>query len=349
MEDQRSGGSTVIMAEYQRILLSRLRFVGDIVLTTPVIRSVRAACPEARIAYLGDCHAVSLLQGNPHLNEIIPYDFSRPAALEQARVAWLLRRRGFDLAIDMFNNPRSALLTYATGARVRVGLERRGRGMLYTLRVRDDGRPKTPVEFHGQFLLAAGISPSAAATELFLAPDERASIQALLPEGTAPLIGIHPGATWPAKRWPAERFADLADRLAGSGYRVVITAGPGESDVIRRLLNASGSAPHVLPLVPLRALAAAISRCSVFVSNDAGPMHIAAALGVPTVGIFGPGEENIWFPYDPALGHTALRRDVPCHPCHLDFCPRPGDGYMECMKLLCVDEVEAAVERGLLF
>ncbi len=335
------------MAQYQRILLTRLKFIGDIVLTTPIIRSVRAACPDATIAYLGEKHAVSLLQGNPHLDEILAFDFGRPTILEQTRVVWALRRRRFDLVIDLFNNPRSALLSYATGARVRVGLERKGRGALYTLRVRDDGRPKTPVEFHNQFLRLAGIPPSAARTELFLAPDERASIQALLPEGTGPLIGLHPGASWPAKRWPAERFALLADHLAAAGRRVVVTAGPHDGETIRRMLDMSASPPHVLPLVPLRHLAAAISRCDVFVSNDAGPMHIAAALGVPTVGIFGPGEENIWFPYDPAQGHRALRRDVPCHPCHEDFCPRTGPGYMECMTLLPVEDVEAAVEQGL--
>ena len=72
-------------------------------------------------------------------------------------------------------------------------------------------------------------------------------------------------------------------------------------------------------------------------------MHIAAAVGTPTIGIFGPGEEQIWFPYAPHQGHRALRKDVPCHPCHLDFCNRTGDGYMECMKLLSVEEVALAV------
>jgi ADP-heptose:LPS heptosyltransferase len=97
----------------------------------------------------------------------------------------------------------------------------------------------------------------------------------------------------------------------------------------------------------LRELAAVISLCRAFVSNDAGPMHIAAAVGTPTIGIFGPGEEDIWFPYPAASGHRALRKDVPCHPCHLDFCNRPGEGFMECMKLLTPAEVLAAVESAL--
>jgi ADP-heptose:LPS heptosyltransferase len=97
----------------------------------------------------------------------------------------------------------------------------------------------------------------------------------------------------------------------------------------------------------LRRLAAAIAACDVFVSNDAAPMHISAALGTPTVGLFGPGEETIWFPYGAGGGHVALRKEVPCHPCHLDVCNRTGNGFMECMKLLSFSEVFAAVERAL--
>jgi ADP-heptose:LPS heptosyltransferase len=247
----------------------------------------------------------------------------------------------------MFNNPRSALLTWASGARVRVGLDRKGRGALYTVRVADDGRPKTPVEFHNQFLRAAGIIPTAVRTELFLRDDERAEAAEDIPDGPGPLVGIHPGATWPAKRWPAERFAAVADRLAGLGCRVMLTGGPHDAETVRQVLEAGRSAPHVLPPVPLRRLAAAISWCDAYVSNDAGPMHIAAALDVPTIGIFGPGEENIWFPYDPSRGHRALRKDVPCHPCHKDLCPWDGERHMECMKLLPAEEVVSAVRGAL--
>ncbi len=120
---------------YDRILLTRMKFIGDVVLTTPVIRSVRNAYPGAFIAYMGEREAVSLLEGNPCLDDIIPFDLSRPSVLEQTRIALLLRRRRFDLAIDLFGNPRSALVTRLSGARVRVGPDRKGRGRLYSIRV----------------------------------------------------------------------------------------------------------------------------------------------------------------------------------------------------------------------
>jgi lipopolysaccharide heptosyltransferase II len=340
-------------SRFKRILITRMKFIGDVVLTTPVIRSVRNAYPKAFIAYMGERQAVSLLEGNPCLDEILPLDFSRPAVIEQPRMALLLRRRRFDLAIDLFGNPRSALLTRLSGAAVRVGPDRKGRGRLYTIRVTDDGAPKRAVEFHNQSLHAAGIPVTSGRTEVFVSPGERERARsqllgAELPIDPArPLVGIHPGATWPAKHWLPERFGALAARLAGKGIQVVIFAGSSDGETLAAVRRAATVPLRVLENLSLRELAAYLSLCSVFVGNDAGPMHIAAAVGTPTIGLFGPGEEQIWFPYDPALGHRALRKDVPCHPCHLDVCNRTGGGYMECMTLLRVEEVLEAVEKAL--
>ncbi len=331
----------------QRILVTRMKFIGDIVLTTPVIHSLRAAFPDAFLAYMGDAGAVSLLQENPHLNEIIPFDFSRPTHLEQPRVAWSLRRLQFDWVIDLFGNPRSALLTFITGASVRVGLERAGRGRLYTIQVKDDGRPKTAVEFHLQFLRALGVQPSTRRPELFLSKAERAEAAARI-QTDSPVVAIHPGATWPAKRWFPERFARVAGELQNRhGVKVLLTGGPGDAEVLEGVRSLITPEPMVIQNPTLRQLAALYAHAGAVVSNDAGPMHIAAAVGTPTIGIFGPGEEDIWFPYDPEDGHRAVRQDVPCHPCHLDFCNRTGDGYMECMRRITVQEIVAAVIAAL--
>jgi lipopolysaccharide heptosyltransferase II len=331
-----------------------MKFIGDVILTTPIIRSVRNAFPDAFIAYMGEKGAVSLLEHNPCLNEIIPFDFSRFTIFEQPRVIFQLRRHKFDLAIDLFGNPRSALLTYLTGAETRVGGERKGRGRFYNVRVKDDGTAKTAIEFHNQFIRAVGIEPTSGTTEIFLTEDERREAKIYLKwldfettsiDMTRPIIGIHPGASWPAKKWLPERFADLVDRITAKlGAQVLLTAGPSDGDVVQAIMKGSTARVKVLTALPLRQLAAIISLCSAYISNDAGPMHIAAAVGTPTIGLFGPGEENIWFPYSPKYGHIALRKDVPCHPCHLDFCNRTGDGYMECMKLLQIEEVFEAVK-----
>lgn len=341
---------------YGRVLVTRMKYIGDVVLTTPLLRSLRRALPGAHIAYLADRHAASLLAGNPFLDEIIPYDFSLPAIREQVRVAVLLRRRRFDLVLDLFSNPRSALLSWLSGATVRVGLDRRGRRQLYTLRVRDDGRPKTAVEFHNQFLRTVGIEPVSTRPELFLSDEERARIREhlldrIFPRNVSPrgpLVALHAGATWPAKQWGIDRFALLAQLLrARLDARVVVTGGPTDASTVADVVRGAGGSALPAGTLPLRQVAALLNVCDVAVCNDGGPMHIAAALGTPTIGLFGPGEEQIWFPYDPAEGHRALRKDVVCHPCHLDLCTRQGDEHMECMKLLTVYDVFSAVENAL--
>lgn len=346
---------TETVQRFSRILISRMKFIGDVVLTTPIIRSVRKACPEATIVYMGEKNAVSLLEHNPNLDEIIPYDFSRPTIFEQPRVAFELRRHKFDLAIDLFGNPRSALLTYLTRARVRVGPDRAARGRLYTIRVNDDGRTKTAIDFHNQFIRAVGIEPTSTKTEIFLTDDEKREARIYLRwldhenrplDLTKPIIGIHPGASWPAKKWMPERFGELADMITAKlGVQIIMPAGPGDGETIKTVMKHSFSNIKMLSNLPLRQLAAIITHCSLFIANDAGPMHIAAALGIPTIGLFGPGEENIWFPYSQQDGHIALRKDVSCHPCHLNVCNREGEGYMECMKLLSVKEVFSEVVR----
>jgi lipopolysaccharide heptosyltransferase II len=312
---------------------------------------MREAYPEAHIAYLAEREAATLLEHNPHLNEIIPYDMKKNV-FSQLFLYRRLRAQMFDLAIDFFGNPRSALLTYATGAPVRVGLDGRARSGLYTLRIKDDAKPKTAIQFYFQFLRAIGVEPASTKTELFLTEDERREARIYLQwngiDVARTIVALHPGASWPAKIWPSEKFAQLADNLiAKLRAQVIFTQGPKDWEIVTDVSRRCVGNVKVLEVLPLRQLAAILSHVNVYVANDSGPMHIAVAVGTKTIGLFGPGEENIWFPYSVSEGHLPLRKDVWCHPCHLDFCDKDGDQYMKCMKLLEVDEVLSAVESRL--
>jgi lipopolysaccharide heptosyltransferase II len=337
-----------------RIIISRLKYIGDIVLTTPIIHAVRKRYPDAYIAYLGDAKGASLLQNNPYLDEIIPFDFEKPVLIEQPRVIFKLRSLKPDLFIDLFCNPRSALLAYASGAKHRIGKEVRGRGKLYTLRIIDDGKPKSAVKFHYRYVEPIDVEPERWQTEIFLTDAERRDAKIYLRwqdiDLEKPVIALHPGATWKAKMWQKESFAQLIDLLnAKLRAQVIITRGPNDASVVNEVSKLAVGNAVALNVMPLRQLAAILSCCKAFVTNDCGPMHISVAVGTPTIGIFGPGEEETWFPYVPPYypteaKHLALRKDVPCHPCHLNVCNRAGDGYMECMKLLSANEVFEAVK-----
>lgn len=332
-----------------KILVSRLKFIGDIVLTTPVIEVLREKFHDSEIHYLGDKAGVNLLRENPALNRIIHYDFGAPSALEQLRVSWLLRREKYDVAVDLFGNPRSALVIYLSGAKMRIGGNFGWRRKTYThpMTIRER---MTSVEFHLRYLSPLGVGETFRRPRIYLQDTEVSKAREFLSSlgliPGKPVVGLHIGATWPAKVWPSQNFARLADLAADwLGAQVVVTHGPNDAKYMEKFSSAVRS-PYVdLPPSGLRTLASVISCCDVYVSNDAAPMHISAAVGTPTVGIFGPGEPDIWFPYEKELGHVALKREIDC--CHKDFCDLAGDDYLRCMKLIRPEDVYEILERTL--
>ncbi len=340
-----------------RILLSRLRFMGDVILTTPLIRRLKEVFPHAQLSYLTQDTFAPLLLHNPHLDEVIAFP-SQGSVAAQWRIYSQLRRRRFDLAIDLFGNPRTALMTWLTGAPIRVGGDFRGRGKLYNVRVPAPAAEPNAIDFHWRSLEALGIAKDDPRTEIFITAQEKQSAREFLNEYhfdlARPIVGLHPGATWPNKRWPEKYFAELAHRLVDLDVQVVITQGPGEEkialDVMRQIappkFSTSRNAVILLPVLPLRQLASVQQHTRVFVSNDCGVMHLAVAAGAPTIGLFGPSQPRIWFPYHQADGHLALWHEIECRPCHKNFCPL---GHLDCQNKLLPERVVAAVLERLPF
>jgi len=338
------------MQSIKRILLSRMKYIGDIVLTTPVIRATREKFPDAYIAYLGDKKATSLLEHNPYLDEILSYDFTRPDILEQIRMIIQIRKRKFDVFVDFFSNPRTAMLARASGAPIRIGKDVKGRGKVYNHRVGDYGSMKSAIEFHYQYVKPLGVEMKYFTTEIFLTEDERREARIFLRHQDVdiakPIVALHPGATWSNKMWDKNRFAELIDLLrAKLGVEILLSPGPEDQELMDSIINNTTANVHLLPVLPVRQLAAILSQCAVFVSNDCGPMHIGVAVGTKTIGIFGPEPPEVWFPYSEQDGHLALFKKIECSPCRTTSCFREGENFMECMQLISVREVFDEVKK----
>lgn len=316
--------------------------MGDIILTTPLLAALKNAYPDASLTYLAETPYIDLLRHHPHVDQLIPLD-RKGSNLSQM---WNLLTSKFDLAIDLFGNPRSALLIWLSGAKMRIGGDFRGRRHFYTHPVANDGSPKTAIQFHLEYLKPLGISSQASVTHINLLPEESAWARAyLVSKGMdieKPIIGIHPGATWPAKKWFPDRFAQLANRLAARGYQVLFTMGPGEEELLSHVISLCDFSPPQPEILSLRRLAAVLRQLEVFVSNDCGPLHLAPAVGTKTVGIFGPGEPEIWFPYPHEIGHRLAFHQIDCSRCHRDFCEK-----MDCMKSIQVEQVFDLVRDAL--
>lgn len=326
-----------------RILLTRLRYLGDVILTTPVIASLKRRYPQASIHYLVEKYYAPVLLNNPYLDEIIELE-KGCGSISAVR---LMRRRKFTAALDLFYNPRSSLLLYLAGIPIRIGGSRRWRRRLYTKTYSVPADVKSAVEHHMYPLGFLDAGDGDTMPRIYLTEKERdegaGHLDRILGDYSEndTVVALHPGGTWPSKRWPVGSFADLARWLAEAMQaRVIVITGPGEEGIAGAVADRSDGSARVMDVKPLRTLASVLERCSAVVANDGGVLHMSAALGRPTVGVFGPTETGIWFPYSGKGPFEVVSSGVDCSPCHLHHCDD-----MRCLDGIKPREVQSRVEK----
>jgi lipopolysaccharide heptosyltransferase II len=352
-----------------KILLLRLRLIGDVMFTTPVIRAVKRAYPGAHVAYVVEPAAEPLVVNNPSIDEVIVAHRGRGMrrVLDDIRLARRLRREGFDLAIDMHGGPRSAWLTWASGARERVGYDIPGRRWMYTRVVERSRELRPRHSVVNQWDLLRAIpgwsvdtpSPDENPVEMTLDTRADATMAGRLREAGVHdddhVIVVHVSAGNPFRRWPEGYFVDLAVHLAkgGATRRIVLSSGPSDREaavriaaVARQRLGEAADRIVDLGEFDLQELRALIGRSRLFVGGDTGPLHIAAATSTPVVGIYGPTLSSRSAPWRPAGPVTmAVEMDgLVCRPCDQRVCA-PGD--FRCLTKLMPAAVIQAAERAL--
>ncbi len=265
----------------------------------------------------------------------------RPLPLARALRAFVrdLRAVRYDAAIDLQGNLKSGVVMRASGARVRFGMSRdaakEGNHLFSTHRARPSSRARHRVERNLDLLGAMlgdrvpYVSPGFPTSP----EDVAAASRALAEAGVAgrPFAVLHPATSGfgAFKRWPAERFGDLARRLAASGTPVVVTHAPGESEVAKRVVGVAGTGAHAVESPGFGFLAEVMRRAGLVVAADTGPLHLAALVGTPVLGLFGPKDPAVYGPYGlradgtPGLLPVEARPDVACRPCTLRRCPDP--------------------------
>lgn len=327
------------------ILLIRLYFIGDVLLATPVLEALRARFETASIVVLIKKRARDILTGNPHVNEVLEYDgverYHSPVWL--TRLALDLRRRRFDLAVDLTGDLRSSWLMLAADPGFRVGVNHVGLGWLLDRRIpyRSEGHV---VDHLLKAVEPVGAILADAAPSVYLTEDERSAGSAFLRRaGVDPLgsfVVLSPGANWAYRRWPPDRFALLARAIhERMGATPVVAGSAADVEIAERVVEGSGGvAVSVAGKTSVRELAAVSSLAAGFVGNDSGPMHVAAAVGTPVVGLFGPNTPERFAPRGAPA--RVLWARLPCSPCGQKECQRPSD---PCMETIEVEEVFAAL------
>jgi lipopolysaccharide heptosyltransferase II len=348
-----------------KILLVRLRLVGDVVFTTPLIRALRRRFPDSHLSYAVEPGAAPVVQNNPHLDEVIVLPQARALARVRADLAAARRvhRQRFDIAIDLHGGPRSAWLTWASRAPTRIGYAIPGRSWMYTTVVprAADLAPRHSVVNQWDLLRPLGIQPGAPEVdpvEVAESPVAAAAVEArLLAAGVTAahtLVVIHVSAGNTFRRWPAPAFEALVAGLVEHDpqRRVILTSGPSDADAARRIADAArarlGDRAHAVPAIgefDLAELRALVARASVYIGGDSGPLHIAAATDTPIVALLGPTLAERSKPWrDPRWFAEMVELELPCRPCDQRVC-EPGD--FRCLTWIRPERVLEATERAL--
>ena len=339
----------------RKLLIRSTNWIGDAVMTTPAIRTIRHNFPDTEITLLVLPWVRDVFAACPHIDDFFIYEkHGRHRGLAgKWRLARELRAKNFDAAILLQNAFEAALITKLAAIPNRGGYTTDGRGLLLTHPVKK--RPGIDaihqVHYYQEMVAGLGLQPGPDALELFLDQDALARAEQELARALAgrenenkkgPVIGLNPGAAYgPAKRWPAKKYGQAAALFVReTGGLAVVFGTDADNEAARVIQETVGGQGAVLDLTGKTDLATAmahISLCDVFITNDSGLMHVAAALDTPLVAIFGSTDHVATGPFcEQAI---ILRRDLDCSPCKKTHCPK---GHFACMEQINADEVCAA-------
>jgi heptosyltransferase III len=330
----------------RNFLIIKLRYIGDVLLATPTLRAIKAARPEVRVTMMVNRGTEDVLSGNPDVDDIMILD--KGGFVAQWQLIVRLRRRRLDTVIDLTDGDRSAFLSWASGAPVRIGFndEHRWRGRCYTEVVQPVPGVRHRIDRDLEALKPVNIPASSENPRLWLTAEEEKSADQLLDQlgiqRSQSMVILQPGARYWFKAWPPERFAELADRLT-TNYHCQVLIGGSQQDVDlgQQIRHMAKSKPTIMAgRTTIKQFMAIAKQSALFVGSDSGAMHIATAVDTPVVALFGPSDPREWGPRGgPA---EVIYKGLDCRVCFHPTCQR---GEQNCMRLITTDEVMMAAAR----
>jgi ADP-heptose:LPS heptosyltransferase len=331
------------MLEAHKILVIQLRQVGDVLLTTPVLRVLRAYYPHSHIAFLTERASAPLVMNNPHLDEVIIRN-RYGSWWEELELIRQIRHQQYDLVLDFFRNPRSGWLTLLSGAKYRVANYHPLRAFFYNITPKIQAGKGYATLDKLALLKAIGLEGDLTPPYLEVPEEARVYIEEFLAaQGISKpdlVITISPTGRRQHRKWMPEKYAQLADWLSDTcGAKIIFLWGPGEKEEVVSILKKCHR-PHILACpTDLLQLAALLDKSRLHIGNESAPRHIAVARGTPTLTILGPTSEANWT--YPSPFHRVVYESVPCRPCEKKTCAY----QMECMRYLTVEKVAGACKE----
>ena len=342
-------------ANYKNILVINLMHIGDLMLVTPVLRTLRTNYPSARLTLLADKKLRDLVEYNPHIDECMLIDKKGADDHFSSFFRFILgvRRKKFDLVINLHRNERASAIAAFSGAKRIVGYAKPGFSLFFDEVLPNKKAIMHQIHSHFEVLTkACGVTRiDDGGLEMEIPPGMDEEAEHLWRENFREgqkVVAFNIGASWMTKRWLDEYFAECADRLIERGYGVAFFGGPMDEEIVRDCLAKmhykSDDAVRVFTgKLSLGVLAGMLRRSALFLTTDSGPMHVGVAMNMPIVTMFGSSPVPGFYPYD--AKDVLVKTPEPCHPCGIHICPKKGDDYMACMKKIPVDVVMRYVDE----
>ncbi len=341
---------------YQNILVINTMHIGDLMLITPALRTLRMNYPKAHIALLTDKPLGDLVRCNENIDECILIDKSGKDKGVWALIRFILkiRSRHFDLVINLHRNERASAIAAFSGAKKIVGYSQPGFRRFFDHYMPNRAMADTPKDMvQHQVTCHLSVMQEAAGCrklddrglEMWLPLEEEKKASDLWQKEFSPedkVIAFNIGASWLTKRWIDSYFAECADRFIKEGYHIAFLGGPTDVPIVEACLaqmeEKDSSHVHVFTgKISLTILAGLLRRCCLFLTTDSGPMHVGVAMNVPIVTMFGASPVPTFYPYDGK--DILIKTPESCHPCGIHECPKKGEDYMGCMKHIPVNVV----------
>ena len=341
---------------YKNILVINTMHIGDLMLVTPALRTLRANYPQAHIALLTDRILADLVRCNENIDECILIDKHGrdKGILALIRFIRQIRKRHFDLVINYHRNERASAIASFSGGKKIVGYAQPFFHRFFDHWMPNLAMADTPKDkvMHQTLCHLKVLQEAAGCTkfddrglEMWLPPEEEKKASDLWQKEFAEddrVIAFNIGASWMTKRWIDAYFAECADHFIQEGYHIAFLGGPTDVAIVKacieKMKEKDSPKVHVFTgKVSLTVLAGLLRRCCLFLTTDSGPMHVGVAMNVPIVTMFGASPVPTFYPYDGK--DIVIKTPESCHPCGIHDCPKKGEDYMACMKHIPVDVV----------
>lgn len=344
-------------AAYNNILVINLMHIGDLMLVTPVLRTLRANYPQARITLLADAKLADLVAYNPHIDACLFLDKKGEdnTPLSFFRFIMQVRAQRFDLVVNLHRNERASALAAFSGASAIVGYSKPLFSLFFDRVLPNRKAVMHQIHSHFEVLEKTGLIDHIddGGLEMELPPGAMERANAIFSDHFSQgqrVIALNIGASWRTKRWTDSSFAAVADHFVRKGYGIAFFGGPMDTELVEACIAQmeEKDSPHVHVFtgkLSLGELAGMLRQCALLITTDSGPMHVGVAMRVPIVTMFGASPVPGFYPYDSR--DVLIKTPVDCHPCGMHDCPWKGEAHMKCMKTIAPSIVISHAEESL--